>query len=98
MLSVLVAVLLSQTPDGRACVKDADCLISTTQCCPGCCGPGPYATSKADEAQQRQKCGVIKCAGPTKCDIVCEPPLSVAAVEAQCVAKQCVMRMKKRAR
>lgn len=96
MLSVLVAVLLSQSPGGHACVKHADCIISTTQCCAGCCGPSPYATSKADEAQTLQKCRVIECAGPTKCDIVCEPPMSPDALEARCVAKQCVARPKKR--
>ena len=97
MLSVLVSVLLTQSsPAGHACVKHADCIISTTQCCAGCCGPSPYATSKADEALTLQKCRVIECAGPTKCDIVCEPPMSPDALEARCVAKQCVARLKKR--
>lgn len=96
MLSVLVAVLLAQSLQGNACTRDTDCLISTTDCCPGCCGPSPYATSRADEAQRRKMCSVIECGRPTACDIVCEPPLSVDALEARCVAKQCVSRLKKK--
>lgn len=96
MLSVLVAVLLSHPSDVHACVKDADCLISTLECCGGCCGPSPYATSKTDEAQQRKMCTVIDCGRPTKCDIICEPPISADALEARCVAKQCVSRLKKK--
>jgi hypothetical protein len=95
MLSVLVSVLLTQSPAGHACKRDADCLISTTECCPGCCGPSPYATSRADEDEQRKRCSVIECAGPKACNIVCEPPISVDALEARCVAKQCVARLKK---
>jgi hypothetical protein len=96
MLSVLVSVLLTQSSsDGHACVKHSDCIITTTQCCSGCCGPSPYVTSKADEAQMLKRCSVIECAGPQKCDIVCEPPMSPDALEARCVAKQCVARLKK---
>ncbi len=97
MLSVLVSMLLTQSsPGGHACVKHADCIISTTDCCPGCCGPSPYATSKADEAQELKMCRAIDCGRPTKCDVVCEPPMSPDALEARCVAKQCVARLKKR--
>lgn len=96
MFALLLAVVLAQPADpGHACQRDGDCLISTTQCCPGCCGPSPYPTSKADEAVELQKCAVIECAGAPKCDVQCERPISKDAVEARCVAKQCVMRLKK---
>lgn len=100
MRSLLVAVVLAQTAPVKTapkldpltrCTKHSDCVISTTQCCPGCCGPGPYATTRAAEEQLRERCAVVDCARPEKCDLVCEPPASADAFKARCVEHQCRM-------
>jgi hypothetical protein len=90
---LLLSLVLAQTAPA-SCVKDADCVITTTQCCPGCCGPTPYATSRAADEAEKLRCRTLNCAAP-KCSIVCEPPLSPDALEAKCVKQQCVSRMKK---
>jgi hypothetical protein len=93
MLTLVMLLVVSQ--DLEVCAKDSDCLISTTQCCAGCCGSGPYATTKKAEAQKQQRCAVMECAQPEPCTIVCEPPASPDGFVAKCVKKACAMKQKK---
>lgn len=95
MLSLLTALVLTQSApkfdEQTQCRKDSDCVISTTQCCPGCCGTGPYPTTRAAEKKMNERCAVIECSAPAKCDIVCEPPARAEAFKAKCVKNECRM-------
>jgi len=93
MLTLVMLLVVSQ--DLEVCTKDSDCLISTTECCPGCCGPGPHATTKKAEQQKKERCAVVKCATREPCTIVCEPPASPDGFVAKCVKNACVMKQKK---
>lgn len=92
MLTLMMLLVVSQ--DIEVCAKDSDCLISTTQCCAGCCGPGPYATTKKSEEKKRQQCAVVECGKRAPCTIVCEPPASPDGFVAKCVKQACVMKQK----
>ena len=92
MLSLLTVLVLTQSaPVESQCKKDDDCLISTLECCAGCCGPTPYATTRTAAEQLVKHCAELKCAKAASCDVVCEPPASPDAFRAKCVAHQCRM-------
>lgn len=92
MLTLLTVLVLTQSaPVEDQCKKDSDCLISTLQCCAGCCGPSPYATTRTAQEQRVKQCAETRCAKAARCDIVCEPPASPGAFRAKCVARQCRM-------
>lgn len=91
----IVLLLLAQEPSLDSCTKDSDCVISVVECCAGCCGPSPYPTSKAADAEKRQRCMVTECAKPAKCTVQCESPISPEAYVAKCEKKVCVAKMKK---
>lgn len=93
MLTLLTVLVLTQSAPvdaSNACTKDSDCIITTTQCCGGCCGPTPYATTRVNEEKKKQRCAAVECAKPD-CHLVCEPPASPAAFRAKCVQRECRM-------
>ncbi len=101
MLTLITLFIVSQslpaakdTPDA-ACTTDSQCIISTTACCPGCCGGGPYATSIDAEKKMQDRCARVRCR-IEPCDKQCEAPMSAEALEARCVRKVCVARLKKK--
>lgn len=101
MLTLITLLVVSQSlPAAKdntdsACTRDSECIISTTACCPGCCGGGPYATSLESEQKMQKRCASVRCR-TEPCDKQCESPMSADALEARCVKKICVARLKKK--
>lgn len=95
MLTILATLVLAQPAAVDLCTRDADCVISTLNCCPSCCGPVPYAATPAALDQKRQQCAVIECEGKPKNCPQCEAPPPPEAWVARCEKKVCVAKLKR---
>lgn len=79
------------TAQGASCTSDAECVITTFECCPDCCGRAPRPIHVKDLDMAKRVCAVATCAAPGNCAAVrCKSdavgPLRAVCVNAQCAA------------
>jgi len=53
-----------------ACDSDAECVVSTFACCPGCCGTQPRAMTRAQLKRAEDVCATKRCAPRPNCGAV----------------------------